>query len=383
MAKIEVKTDLLKWASARSGRPFADLTRAFPKLIKWIQGEDRPTFKQLEDFAGATYTPFGYFFLDAPPVEKFPIPFYRTIDTLPDGADVSANLFDTVQMMKFRQSWMREHLIERGISPLGIVQSTTMAASDEQIAQRIREALNLKPLWASAQPTWTAALDTLRRLIEEAGVLVIVNGVVGNNTHRKLDPQEFRGFVLVDEYAPLLFVNGADGKAAQMFTLAHELAHLFLGLSAAFDLKGTMPADNETEKKCDRVAAELLVPRAEIKSVWNGSADIDSNIPRLAKHFKVSEIVVARRALDLDYISKTVFFNYYNEYLAQDKRAKAAKSGGGDFYINQKFRVGKRFAETVICAAREGTILYSEAYRLTGLRGKTFDEFAYTIGCEV
>ena len=98
--------------------------------------------------------------------------------------------------------------------------------------------------------------------------------------------------------------------------------------------------------------------------------------------FKVSEIVVARRALDLNFISEKVFFAYYDQYFAKERRSKAAKAGGGDFYANQKFRIGKRFGETVVLAAKEGSILYSEAYRLTGLRGKTYDEFAYSIGCE-
>lgn len=383
MAKVEVSEKLLKWAVVRSGRPWSDLTHAFPKLEKWLVGETHPTFKQIEDFANATYVPLGYFFLDEPPVERLPIPFYRTIDTSPEGVDVSANLFDTIQTMKFRQDWMRELLVEQDASPLRFIRSATLNEPEEQIAQRVRDVLGLKTLWASTHSTWTAALDTLRHMIEEIGVLVVINGVVGNNTHRKLDPQEFRGFVLVDEYAPLLFVNGADGKAAQMFTLAHELAHLFLGESAAFDLRNTMPADNAIEKKCDRVAAEFLIPRGELKDVWT-QGDLKDTIPRLAKTFKVSEIVVARRAFDLNYISKNEFFSYYNEYLAEEKRMKAAKtSSGGDFYATQKFRIGTRFAEAVICAAQEGTILYSEAYRLTGLRGKTFDEFAYSIGYEV
>ncbi len=383
MAKVDVSAKLLKWAVARSGRTLPVIAHAFPKLERWIKGEAQPTFKQLEDFASATYVPLGYFFLDDPPLERLPIPFYRTVDVSKEGADISANLFDTIQMMKFRQDWMREHLVERQATPLSFIRSAALNESEEKIAQHARDVLGLKPLWAATHQTWTAALDTLRHAIEGIGVLVVVNGIVGNNTHRKLDPQEFRGFVLIDEFAPLLFVNGADWKAAQMFTLAHELAHLLLGESAAFDLKNAMPANNVMERKCDRIAAEFLVPRAALNDAWKGG-DINDIIPKLAKTFKVSEIVIARRVRDLDYITKNDFFNYYNTYLTKEKTAKEAKvSSGGDFYASQKFRIGTRFGEAVVCAAREGSILYSEAYRLTGLRGKTFDEFAYSIGCEV
>src|SRR4030067_172959 len=118
-----------------------------------------------------------------------------------------------------RQAWMREILIEQGQEPLPFVRS---AQPDEQITsivRRLRSLLGFDDEWASQQPTWTDALSTLREAIEDVGILVVFNGVVGNNTHRKLDPGEFRGFVLVDEYAPLVFVNGADGKAAQIFHL--------------------------------------------------------------------------------------------------------------------------------------------------------------------
>ena len=128
---------------------------------------------------------------------------------------------------------------------------------------------------------------------------MVVNGIVGNNTHRKLDPEKFRGFVLVDDYAPLVFVNGADSKAAQMFTLAHELAHLWFGSSAAFDLRELQPADDETERACNRIAAELLAPEHELRDAWTAALQSPNRYQVLARQFKVSELVAARRLLDL------------------------------------------------------------------------------------
>ena len=215
--------------------------------------------------------------------------------------------------------------------------------------------------------------------MEAAGVLVVVNGIVGNNTHRKLDPNEFRGFVLVDDYAPLVFVNGADAKAAQMFTLAHELAHVLLGSSAAFDLREMRPADDPVELACNRAAAEFLVPADQLRRIWPSMRGAPEPFNAAARRFKVSALVAARRALDLELVATNDFLTFYREYQRDERRATARRPEGGDFYANQNFRVGRRFASTVVRAAREGRLLYSEAYNLTGLYGDTFERYAASL----
>jgi Zn-dependent peptidase ImmA (M78 family) len=191
---------------------------------------------------------------------------------------------------------MREYLIEQGHEPLGFVRSAQLTIKPEELAKDMQQTLGLARGWAADQPRWTDALRYLQRKIEEAGILLAVSGIVGNNTHRKLDPAEFRGFVLVDEYAPLVFVNGADGKAAQMFTLAHELAHIWFGRSAAFDLGELQPADDETERACNRCAAEFLVPASQLLEFWPNVKQEPERFQAIARYFKVSELVAVRRA---------------------------------------------------------------------------------------
>jgi len=275
---------------------------------------------------------------------------------------------------------MREYSIKKGMAELPFVGVADVDSSPEVVANRIRDILGLQHGWANEVPTWTKALARLREATERAGILVVVNGIVGNNTSRALDPEEFRGFVLVDSYAPLVFANGADGKAAQMFTHAHELAHILLGKSAAFDLRQLQAAPVPLERACDRIAAEFLVPGENLRELWPRVRNEAEPFQAIARTFKVSAIVAARRALDLRLIRREEFFRFYEAYEHDERRRADNQDGGGDFYTNQDFRVGRKFAATVIRAAREGDLLYSEAFNLTGLYGATFEKYARTLG---
>lgn len=375
MSRVAIKESVLRWAIDRAGIEPDDLRHKFPKIEQWISGENMPTLRQIESLAKATLTPLGYFFLAAPPEEHLPIPYFRTRnDALPRRS--IPELFETIQMIQRRQAWMREYLMQQGQEPLAFVRSALQEDPPILVANRIRHTLGLAEGWASREPTWTDALRTLREAMEDAGILIVVSGIFGNNTHRKLDPEEFRGFVLVDEYAPFVFVNGSDGKAAQMFTLAHEMAHVFLGSSAAFDLREMQPADDPTEQACNQVAAEFLISERELLQAWPSVQNELKPFHAIARQFKVSTLVAARRALDLRIIQREDFFDFYEAYKSEERLLVAHKPEGGDFYATQNLRVGRRFASAVIRAAKEGKLLYSEAYQLTGLYGKTFEHYA-------
>ncbi len=379
MNRVAVHPELIDWACERSGLDEAGLTKRFPKLPEWRSGTVQPTFRQLEDFAAATLTPFGALLLPGPPVETLPVPDFRTMrDARPPRP--SAALLETIYQMQRRQEWMRDHLIEDGAEPLPFIGTVTTASSPTAAAESIRRTLGIGDGWADQHSTWTGALLGLRRAVEDTGVLVVINGVVGNNTHHALNPEEFRGFVLCDRHAPLVFINGADFKSAQMFTLAHELAHLWLGKDGVFDLRDLQPSDNEVEKFCNRVAAELLIPSRELEACWPELAKRDNACFALARRFKVSPMVAARRVLDHGLISREAFFRFLREQEDEERVKAKKKTGGGDFYRNQSVRVGHRFGSAVVRAARAGRLLYQEAYRLTGLHGRTFDQFAQELG---
>jgi Zn-dependent peptidase ImmA (M78 family) len=381
MPTVAVKPELIRWAIDRSGLPPDHLAQRFPNLDEWQTGGHRPTLRQLESFARATMTPFGFFFLDEPPDERLPIPDFRTRGDTPIDRP-SPNLIETVQTMQRRQAWMRDLMIEEGREPLEFVGSGKHVSNFKSLAQRIRHELDLDVDWAEPLASWEVALKMLRNAIERTGVLVFAGSVVGLNNHRSLDPEEFRGFVLPDPYAPVIFVNSGDTKSAQMFTLAHELAHVCLGSGGLFNLVKMMPSNDETERFCNRVAAEFLIPGYKLTERWDAAATTSHPFRTIARWFKVSPIVAARRALDLDLISRPAFFQFYEKDRDEWRRERArrrARKTGGDFYRTQDVRLGRRFAIAVVRAATEGRVLYRDAYLLTDLRGETFSRYAAVV----
>jgi Zn-dependent peptidase ImmA (M78 family) len=381
MMRVEIKPELLRWARERSGLDPAALAHRFPQLDTWERRESSPTLKQLESFAKATHTPVGYLFLQEPPVERVPIPDFRTVSNERIGHP-SPDLLDTVYICQQRQEWYHDFARSEGEEPVPFVGSAHLTNDVEATAATIRRALGFDVEERRQMPTWT---DALRRFIEQAdalGVLVMVNGVVGSNNRRKLDPQEFRGFALADNLAPLVFINGADTKAAQMFTLAHELAHIWLGLSAVSDAQASQVPEHEVERWCNRVAAELLVPLAVVRAEYEPRNPLGEEINRLARRFKVSTLVVLRRIHDAGGLSQDQFWRAYREEL---ERLRAMPAGsGGDFYLTLGARAGKRFARALVVSTLEGRSSFTEAFRLLGFKKMaTFREVGHSLGVGV
>jgi Zn-dependent peptidase ImmA (M78 family) len=381
--RVEVRPSLLEWARARSGIADDDWNRRFPRFEAWLAGDAAPTLKQLEDFARKTHTPIGFFFLDEPPLESVPIPDFRTIGDRPvgTGAVVPADLLDVVYTCQARQEWYRDHQLLNGEPPLDFVGTATTATPPAQAAAAVREVLAWDAEARARCRTWDEALTRLRENAEAAGVLVMISGIVGSDTHRKLDPEEFRGFALADPYAALVFVNGADSKAAQVFTLAHELAHLWLGETALSDLEPASIRTNTVERWCNQVAAELLVPIEEFRAVFDPEADLRGQLQPLAERFRVSTQVILGRVREAGHLS---WDEYLHELgLERDRVAAilAERGSGGNYYNTKPVQIGKRFARALVASAMEGQTSYTEAFRLLGLKkASTFEGLADRLG---
>lgn len=374
--QIGLEPSVLRWARERSRLDPEELARKIPVKVERVRNWEetgRISLAQIGKLAAKTHTPEGFLFLPAPPEDRLEIPDLRTVAD--EQVRPSPDLLDSVHAMQRRQAWMREELIEQGAAPLPFVGSASVSDPLEVVAASMREVVDLASGWAREVPSWVDALRLLRQRIDDAGVLVVSNGVVGNNTHRPLDPEEFRGFSLVDEFAPLIFVNAADAKSAQMFTLAHELAHVWLDASGVSnpDLRDLAAHRPEVERRCNEIAAEFLIPAEELLVAWHSVPDEPDLIEQIARRFKTSRIVAARRALDTELISRSEFFDFWEDYQADERRAARTGGEGGDFWNTQGVRLGRRFSHAVVHAVQEGRLLYQDAYSLTDLRGPTFD----------
>ena len=380
MTRIAISKELLRWARERAGLTQDELIRKFKRLPEWETGEIQPTLKQVEDFARAVHVPVGYLFLTKPPEEAMPIPDFRTFP----GEDVrrpSPNLLDTIYACQERQSWYRDFVRITRQAERSFIGSVTIAIPPEEVATRMRNILGFNLDARRECRTWTDALRLFILQAERIGVLVMVSGVVMNNNRRRLDPVEFRGFALSDPLAPLIFINGSDTKAAQMFTLAHELAHLWLGASALSNI-GTTPRQGFRREEiwCNAVAAELLVPLSALRAELRDKELLDDTLSRLARTFKVSTLVVLRRLLDAGRLDRASF----NSAWEQERRRlqKPSKGGGGgNFYHTTIARVSRRFTRALVVSTLEGHTLYRDAFRMLGIsRTETFENLGREVG---
>lgn len=377
MAKLEtiIKPDMIKWARKRlnlSVDEFAEKMKVLPQRVSdWESGKTAITMKQAEDMASLSLLPLGLFFLNTPPKIDLKLPDFRSVGNA-FVSDASPELEATILAMQEKQAWYKDFLIENGERPLSFIGSITPQTPIKDAAQNIKDLLSLtKADWESIK-SWTVYMDVLIHQIESAGILFIRNGVVGNNTSRSLDPEEFRGFVLIDQYAPLIFINGKDSKNAQLFTLIHELVHLFLGESGLINASMNSTSANVIERYCNHVAAEFLVPEDLFRESFRKQ---DLSVPEmviseLAKQFKVSKFVVIARCRELSLFNRLITDSLWAQEaeLLKKQKEKQKKYSGGDYFASLKYRVGQLFAQTIISEVLDRKISYSDAYHLLNIR---------------
>lgn len=380
--RVDVEPALLQWAVDRAGWDAETAERRAPKLGAWMTGDVQPTLKQLESFAQATHAPFGLLFLSEPPVENIPIPDMRTIGNARLRRP-SADLLDTIYLCQSRQDWYHDWAQEIGLDEVAFVGSATTQTAPHLVAAQIRDVLHFDLQERSAFASWEEALRRLIDRIESIGVLVMVSGIVGSNSHRKLAPEEFRGFALADPYAPLIFINGADTKAAQIFTLIHELAHLSLGSSALSDAAMTATSGPEEELWCNQVAADVLVPLTALRADYRGTV-AEGELERLARQYRVSTLVVLRRIHDAGFLTRDVYWKHFTEERARVIKLLAGRrsnEGDGNYYYTQPLRLSRRFAQAVLNSTLEGSTTYRDAYKLLGTKKQsTFENLADELG---
>lgn len=381
---VPVSKDILEWiiGCVRMEDLSSKITQ---RLLQWYNGEKMPTFNQIEETSKATGIPLGYFFLTTPPTENLPLLNYRTVDSI-DLQKPSRNLIDTIHSMEQVQDWVKEELMGDGADPLSFVNSMSEKTTIDEIVAYIRSILELPADWFVLSKSSEESFRLIRNKISAAGVIVMMNGIVGNNTHRPLVIDEFRAFAVVDDYAPLIFINSNDSISGRLFSLLHEFVHILMGKSSFFNDRYSAHGQvNKVETICNAVAAELLVPDELFVQKWNEAVtehDSEAAISILQKYFKCGITVIARKALDHGFISKPLYtkISQLAVHLYNEQRKKAKEHPGGDFYKTSASRIDQRFFRMLAVSVAEGRTLYSDAFRLTNTNRSTFHELREQVG---
>ncbi len=378
--RIKVTPKILSWARQRANLNQNDLLKRFPKLYEWEQGITFPTLKQLEKYAKKTHQPIGVFFLPEPPKEELPIPDFRSMGSTSYGQP-SPDLLETIYICQQRQEWYRDFAIIHGHERFNFIGSKSINDDVIQVGNEITDTIHFNLSQRQHVRTWADTFRLFVEKVEEQGILVMVSGVVGNNNYRKLDPEEFRGFVLADNLAPLIFINSNDTISAKIFTLAHELAHLWLGESGISDTRINKIPNDRIERWCNQVAAELLVPMTNLKDVYNVENDLQDELGQLARRYKVSTLVILRRLLDMGALNEETFWNTWNAELKRLLEIERTGRGGGDFYRTLGVRISKRFARALVISTLEGQTLFRDTFKMLGIKkNTTFYEIANRLG---
>ena len=358
MAKrLNVNPNVLQYYVNNAEIPFEILQVKCPHIDAFLNGEKQPTFKQLSDVAKKINVPTGLLLLQTTIEVGDKKLEFRTIGSIEIGG-MSENLRDTITDMEKKQDFLRG-IVEGELSFIG---STSIHDDVENTAKKLRKLMEIPIEWQEL--SGNEAFKFFRSKVNDLGIYVFLDGIVRQNTRRPLDAKEFRGFTLVDKKAPLIFINSTDSATGRLFTLIHELVHLFLGSSG---IVNKIYLDDYSfsplEAFANKVTAEILVPKIELLSCS------EKSIAELSRKFKVSEYVITRRLLDCGKISIAEYQEYTADLDETFEEVKAStKSSGGNFYNNTRFKIDTSFFHAVKNAIYSDKITYTQAFDILGVK---------------
>lgn len=335
-------------------------------LDAWVKEDTRPSLRQAQKLAKRLRIPLGYLYLDSPPEENLPLPDLRTKSNEPP-IKPSPNFLDVLYDALRKQEWYHTYLESESADPVPFIGKYRLGDNRDVVAADITRYLSIDNNLRRTCNSWQEFLAELVDRAEKARVIVLRTGIVGSNTYRTLDADEFRGFAISDKLAPLILINGNDYKVAQIFTLAHELAHLWINQSGVSNPEYMVRSNqqrNVIDQYCDSVAAEVLVPSDDFEIRWNDFSSLDDNLSDLSRHYRVSPFVVLRRSYEFGKVPDDTFRQKYHQLLTESRKPKKR---GGNFYNLFLSRNGRVLPKSILSAINEGRILPTEAASLLNL----------------
>ena len=374
MSTFNFSPTVLEWAANNINISWESLAEeivtAKTKREEKLQAayDGKLTLKQAEKISQKTNTPFGFLFLQEPPkLEKLTIPDLRTIT---QSNPLSNDFYDTLEDIYKKVEWYRTYLETEGeLEPHSFVGrfSFNKNLSVERVVEDIRHTINVDSKFFETDSK-SHYYQALTSKIENIGILVFTNGVVKNNPRRKLNIAEFRGFAIADKYVPAVFINNSDTLSAQLFTLMHEIAHIWLGKSGVSDAN----EGSEIERFCNKVSAEFLMPTKLFLEKWTFDqyeALTYDSLSRIADYFKVSVFAVAVKAKQLHLITDHLVNQIKAEAIAKYQMKRL--SSGGNFYATLPYRNSKTFTNVLVNQALSQQMLLRDAASMLNVKPNT------------
>lgn len=372
MAEITVYPATLRWAVETSN---ADPTavaakRGLADFPAWLNSSEplRLSFSKLSDIGKALQMPFGSLVRSSVPEQhKDELVQYRTVKN--HGVEPSRDLQDIIRLMRNRQDWAKDELSARGLDENRLVGSVASSVSAEELGKAIREKLQLDDAWY-ARKTVEERFRYIRQHASENGLIVMVDSKVGTS-HRRLNVQEFRAFVLLDQTAPLIFINRNDSYSAMLFSLLHEIGHVLLGSNEIFNDDYAM-SGTRIERLINRAVIQSVVDNQDFCSYWKESKRRNNDVLMIAsecaKHYGLSALALTIHANYLGLAADEDVRTVYEKTREHLGKMHSSDAKGGNQNNTNAFHLDSGFVELVKSSIDRGSLSYSDGFSLLGVK---------------
>ncbi len=388
----QINPAILVWARESAGLDVKDAAKRLAlgesknesseqKLLDLERGVRLPTRTQLTKIAKTYRRPLLAFYMSAVPKKGFRGEDFRSTGTEVSPRD-NALLDSLVRDVKARQEMVRDVLedLDEGL-PKEFVSSSSLAEGAETVMRRISRALHLPARRSDWGSTPDEFFRKLRAATEALGVFVLLVGDLGSY-HSALGEEVFRGFALADAIAPFIVINEHDARTARSFTLIHELAHIYLGQSGVSGTPESVRENSEqgqVEQFCNEVAGLVLLPgsfatQRPPELIRGDQAAAERFVQDTARHWLVSEALVAFRLRRLGWISASLYRDLTSSYAARwtaykasTKAANQLKEGGPGYYTLKQYRLGDSLIDVVRRTLRENRLTHTKAAKVLGV----------------
>lgn len=360
---IHVNPKIIKWSIEHGER--GEEARTKFSVNKWIKPQkkqDNPTFNQLKAYSHYIHLPFSYFLGNEIPKEKNSFVKFRTINN--KRAIPTRRLIDTIDDMTSKQEWMKNYLLSQNnnyiFNYLNYISKKDSVMKASKKVSKLLDISNIRKAFHQDADFF----NSIRKKISSLGIIIMQDGVVGNNTHRKLHVKDFRAFALVDKILPLIFINSADSKKAKIFSLIHELIHILVGKNEILNVSQNQLHKIHHEQWINSVTINILLPKNELLKYFGGSPKDDSIA--ISNDFHVSLLATSIRMKDLgeDYSNENLI--NWARHIQTININNKKKSQGGNYYNTIPSRVDKHFAKAVINEEASGKISLLTASDMLG-----------------